>query len=108
MLLCYTAIMNIDSVRQRNYIIDILKVLCCFFVFRIHMGSAIHPVHIAEEFILLAVPIFIFLTGYNYTASAYYRGELTLKKSYPPPEFLIRFYALRYPMRYSRLFRLFL
>lgn len=52
--------------RKRYYVIDILKVIACFFVFRIHMGngSAYTP------FVTFAVPVFIFITSYNYTQSS--------------------------------------
>lgn len=52
--------------KKRFYIIDILKVIACFFVFRIHMG----PMTVYVPFVLFAVPIYIFITGYNYTQSS--------------------------------------
>ena len=60
----------------RNYIIDILKIIACFLVFRIHMGE----VSVYTPFVLFAVPVFIFISSYNYTASSYVHNLDTIKK----------------------------
>lgn len=86
--------MQTDAKKSRVYIIDILKVICCFFVFRIHMGGV---THIAEQIVFTAVPIFIFLTSYNYTQSAYSRNELTLQKAYRPARIIGKIARLYIP-----------
>ena len=67
--------MEIGTQNKRAYIIDILKVIACFFVFRIHMGN----VSAFTPFVLFAVPIFIFITSYNYTQSCYLHDTITIK-----------------------------
>ena len=67
----------------RNYVIDLLKIVSCFFVFRIHMG-AVSPY---TPFVLFAVPIFVFLTGYNYTGHCA-RREIGLRGWFAPRNLL--------------------
>lgn len=61
---------------KRLYIIDILKIIACFFVIRIHIGALTPP----EQFVCIAVPVFIFITSYNYTQSCELHDMLTIKK----------------------------
>lgn len=69
--------------KNRNYIIDILKIISCFFVFRIHMGEL--PFY--TPFVLFAVPIFIFITSYNYTQSC---SRINLEQKYYHLKYIIK------------------
>lgn len=60
--------------RKRTVIIDVLKIIACLFVIRIHMNGSYLPV------VLLAVPLFIFIVSYNYTQSSFRHGGLTLRQ----------------------------
>ena len=86
------------SYDKRNYIVDILKVMACFFVFRIHMGegSDIY-MRIFSQFIRCAVPIFIFLTSYNYTQSCLKSDATTLKQLYSLKSLSRKFFRLAVP-----------
>lgn len=79
--------------KKRNYIIDILKVIACFLVFRIHMRE----VSVFTPFVLFAVPIFIFITSYNYTQSSYRKNMLTVKEWYSVKNLLQKFLRLYIP-----------
>ena len=78
---------------NRTYIIDILKIVACFFVFRIHMGE-VSPL---TPFVQFAVPIFIFLTSYNYTRSSHIRNLDTIKKWFSTKNLLKKFLRLYVP-----------
>lgn len=85
--------MEIGTQSKRAYIIDILKVIACFFVFRIHMGN----VSAFTPFVMFAVPIFIFITSYNYTQSCYSRDTLTIKSWYSAKNLTKKFVRLYVP-----------
>lgn len=77
----------------RTYIIDILKIIACIFVFRIHMGE-VSPL---TPFVQFAVPIFIFLTSYNYTRSSHIHNLDTIKKWFSAKNLLRKFLRLYVP-----------
>lgn len=83
--------MKNPSTEKRIYIIDVLKVVSCFFVFRIHMGGDYYP------FVSLAVPIFVFITGYNYAQSCYIKNSLTIKDWFLPKNLLKKILRLYIP-----------
>ncbi len=86
------------SLDKRNYIVDILKIMACFFVFRIHMGwGSASYVRILSQFVECAVPIFIFLTSYNYTQSCLKSGATTLKQLYSFESLAKKFFRLIVP-----------